>query len=103
MFGRPLRLRVLMWVRSHDGVFFQSQAARGVDYSGVSAVAKELDTLEQLGMLRKYGRPSNTGRQNYVRTESPWWAIVDTARAALQGEPNDAHAEPGSCESLASP
>jgi hypothetical protein len=86
MFGRPLRLRVLLWVRAREGVFFQSEAARGVDYSGVSAVAKELETLEVLGMVRKYGRPSNTGRQNYVRTESPWWGIIDTASAALRGE-----------------
>ena len=93
IFGRPLRLRVLLWVRAKDGVFFQSQAARGVEYSGVSAVAKELDTLEQLGMVRKYGRPSNTGRQNYIRIHSPWWAIVDAAQAALDSEPGEAEVD----------
>lgn len=92
LFGRSLRLRVLLWVRERREVFFQSEAARGVDYSGASAVAKELDTLETLGMIRKFGRPTNTGRQNYVRTDSSWWSIVDATRAALDGDVGDARA-----------
>ena len=83
LFGRAIRLRLLVWVRSHDEPFFQSEAARGIDYSGVSAVAKELDTLERLGMVRKFGRPSRVGRQNYVRQESSLWTIVDTTVRAL--------------------
>lgn len=89
MFGRPLRLRVLLWVRSRTTAFFQSEAARGVDYTSVSAVAKELETLEALGMVRKYGRPNNTGRQNYIRVDSPLWAIVEAADLALQPYTSD--------------
>lgn len=90
LFGRRLRLRVLVWVRRQKTTFFQSQAARGVDYTGVSAVAKELDMLEALGMVRKFGRPSATGRQNYVRIESPLWSIVDATVDALGGAPGQA-------------
>lgn len=63
-----------------------------MQYSGASAVAKELDTLEKLGMIRKFGRPTNTGRQNYVRTDSPWWSIVDAARGALGADIGDTRA-----------
>lgn len=93
MFGRALRLRVLLWVGARESAFYQSQAASEVDYRGVSAVAKELDTLEDLRMVRKFGRPNNTGRQNYIRVESPLWAIVESAREALDQQssaPEDA-------------
>jgi predicted transcriptional regulator len=86
MFGRAIRLRLLLWVRQNDEAFFQSEAARAIDYSGVSAVAKELDTLEELGMLRKFGRPSKTGRQNYIRIESPLWSVVDVTGQAIGSE-----------------
>ncbi len=83
LFGRALRLRVLLWVRDHTAVFFQGEAARGVEYSQ-AAVAKELATLEALGMVRKFGRPNNAGRQNYLAVDSPLWAVVDAARAAME-------------------
>ena len=47
---------------------------------------KELDTLEHLGLIRKFGRPSNTGRQNYVRSDSAWWAIVDATQVAINAD-----------------
>lgn len=84
LFGRALRLRVLLWVRQQQGAFFQGQAARGVEYSGVSAVAQELERLEGLGMLRRFGRPANVGRVNYVRVESPLWEVVDVVAAILE-------------------
>lgn len=89
MFGRALRLRVLLWVYRQEAPFFQSQAAAGVEYSSVTAVAKELDTIESLGMLRKYGRPNKTGRQNYVRIASPRWPIVEAVERSLIEEPGE--------------
>jgi predicted transcriptional regulator len=83
MFGRALRLRVLVWVHRQEAPFFQSQAAQAVDYRSVTAVAKELDTLESLGMVRKFGRPNKTGRQNYLRVESPEWQIVEAVERVL--------------------
>ena len=96
LFGRALRLRVMIWVYRQSNPFFQSQAARGVAYSGVSAVAKELDTLERLGMVRKYGRPNNIGRLNYVRVESLKWQIVEAVERVLaesDANPRDFQAE----------
>lgn len=90
LFGRALRLRVLVWVRLRDGTFFQSEAARGVAYSSASAVAKELDMLESLGMVRKFGRPSGAGRQNYLRVDSPLWLVVDAALGALDSDAGEA-------------
>lgn len=83
LFGRAIRLRLLVWVRSQNEAFFQSQAARAIEYSGVSAVAKELDMLERLGMVRKFGRPNRVGRQNYLREDNPLWSIVDVTVAAI--------------------
>ncbi len=95
LFGRAIRLRLLVWVRTHDEPFFQSQAARAIDYSGVSAVAKELDMLERLGMVRKFGRPNRTGRQNYLREDAPLWAVVDATLAAIDAsQGGDAAADP---------
>lgn len=82
LFGRRLRLRVLLWAAAQPEPFHQSQAARGVDYSSSGEVAKELERLHELGMLRKFGRSNRRGPQRYVRIEHPGWAIAEaTARA----------------------
>jgi hypothetical protein len=83
MFGRRLRLRVLLWSESQHQAFNQSEAAVGVAYSSSGEVAKELERLVRLGMLRKFGRPSRVGPQNYLRVEHPGWAIAVAVRAAV--------------------
>ena len=83
MFGRRIRLRVLLWAESRRDAFNQSEAAVGVAYSSSGEVAKELERLVRLGMLRKFGRPSRVGPQNYLRVEHPGWAIAVAARAAV--------------------
>ncbi len=105
LFGRAIRLRLLVWVRSQNEAFFQSQAARAIDYSGVSAVAKELDMLERLGMVRKFGRPNRVGRQNYLREDSPLWSVVDATVAAIGRLASDAEwaEEGGHAERTISP
>jgi hypothetical protein len=35
-------------------------------------------------MLRKFGRPSRVGPQNYLHVEHPGWAIAAAARTAVQ-------------------
>ena len=90
LFGRRIRLRVLVWAEEHEGVFNQTQAAKGVDYSSSGEVAKELERLVQLGMLRKFGRPSRVGPQNYVRVEDPGWAIAVAARSAVEARIQEA-------------
>lgn len=102
MFGRRIRLRVLLWAHTQDEAFNQSEAAVGVSYSSSGEVAKELERLVRLGMLRKFGRPSRVGPQNYLRVEHPGWAIAVAARAAVDKglpelkEPEHKESEPGS-------
>lgn len=61
LFGRRIRLRVLLWADEQRDVFNQSEAAKGVEYSSSGEVAKELERLVRLGMLRKFGRSSRVG------------------------------------------
>src|SRR6202163_4564212 len=84
MFGRRIRLRVLLWAEARPDAFNQSEAAVGVSYSSSGEVAKELERLVRLGMLRKFGRPSRVGPQNYLRVAHPGWAIAAAARAAVE-------------------
>ena len=83
LFGRRIRLRVLLWAHQQKHAFNQSEASKGVDYSSSGEVAKELERLVRLGMLRKFGRPSRVGPQNYLRVEHPGWAIAGAARVAV--------------------
>lgn len=84
LFGRRLRLRVLLWAAVQTSAFNQSEAARGVGYSSSGEVAKELERLVQLDMLRKYGRPTRVGPQNYVRADHLGWGVVEAARRMVE-------------------
>ncbi len=102
LFGRRIRLRVLLWAHKQKEAFNQSEASKGVDYSSSGEVAKELERLVRLGMLRKFGRPSRVGPQNYLRVEHPGWAIAAAARTAvnagLRDGPADEHGRDGADE-----
>jgi len=91
LFGRRIRLRVLLWAHTQKKAFNQSEASKGVDYSSSGEVAKELERLVRLGMLRKFGRPSRVGPQNYLRVEHPGWAIAAAARTAVRAGLKDEH------------
>jgi hypothetical protein len=87
LFGRRLRLRVLLWASDQTRAFNQSEAARGVNYNSSGEVAKELERLVQLEMLQKFGRPSRVGPQNYLRIKDhPGWGIAAAARKMIDGE-----------------
>jgi hypothetical protein len=87
LFGRRLRLRVLLWASNQTRAFNQSEAARGVDYNSSGEVAKELERLVHLEMLQKFGRPSRVGPQNYLRIQDhPGWGIATAARKMIDGE-----------------
>jgi len=86
LFGRRLRLRVLLWAVEQGSAFNQSEAAKGADYNSSGEVAKELERLVQLGMLVKYGRPTRVGPQNYRRVEHPGWDVADAARRMVEAE-----------------
>lgn len=83
LFGRSLRLTVLLWVLEQDGTpFYQSEAADGVD-DAASAVRDELERFVEVGMLTKHERTAGERRQYYSSTDSPLWAAVEATRQAL--------------------
>ena len=71
LFGRRIRLRVLLWAHEQKQAFNQSEASKGVDYSSSGEVAKELERLVRLGMLRKFGRPSRWGLRITCASSTP--------------------------------
>ena len=84
LFGRRLRLRVLLWAAEQTEPFHQTEAAAGVGYNSPGEVAKELERLVRLEMLRKFGRPTGVGRQYYKRDDaSPGWAVAAVARQLI--------------------
>ncbi len=89
LFGRRLRLRVLLWILATSEVFNQTQAARGVDYGSVGEVAKELERLVRLGMLRKFARLPAVGPQRYAREDGhPMWGAIAAVESALAEVPD---------------
>jgi hypothetical protein len=98
MFGRRLRLHVLLWVLKQGGaVFNQTEAALGVNYSSSGEVAKELERLVQLDMLRKFDRPQKIGPQKYIRQDHAGWRIVEAASSVIKD------ADPAKVTPLAQP
>ena len=84
LFGRAMRLPILMWIRDrNDPAFFQGEVHAATNYPQ-SAVADELTRFDELGLIAKQERAN--GRQYYQRLdESPLWDIVDAARSAVGG------------------
>jgi hypothetical protein len=89
LFGRRLRLRVLLWANSQTKPFNQSEAARGVGYNSSGEVAKDLERFVQLGMLRKFGRTNRVGPQNYLRVGHAGWDIAGAVQSAVEKERSD--------------
>lgn len=84
LFGRPCRLRLLLWIHAREKPrFFQSEPPRDVILQG--DVAKELGRLVQLGMLIEE-HPEDSRRIYYERTSSELWKIVEATAEALRGE-----------------
>ncbi|HEY7874574.1 MAG TPA: hypothetical protein VIG64_05575 [Actinomycetota bacterium] len=82
LFGRRLRLRVLLWVLGADQPFFLTEAAQGIGYSA-SGVSAELERLVELGMLARHDPLPGERRVYYSRTDTPLWNIIEAARIAL--------------------
>jgi len=81
LFGRPTRLRLCIWILHLEKErFFQSQPPPHVGLT--SAVTTELAKLVRLGMLEQE-RPDAENRVYYVRVDSPLWAVIEAAEAAL--------------------
>ncbi len=93
LFGRRIRLRVLLWAHTQKQAFNQSEASKGVDYSSSGEVAKELERLVRLGMLRKFGRPSASAPRTTSVSSTPGgpspWRRATAVRAGLKDEYGD--------------
>lgn len=76
LFGRALRLRVLVWVATQDEPFYQAGAAAAVGYSSVTAVATELNRLVVLRMLKVVEPEKKTKRRYYMRQDHPFWDAI---------------------------
>jgi hypothetical protein len=78
LFGRPCRLPLLLWLLDHPkGKIFQSEPP---SHLGVrTAIREELARFTRAGLLEEE-RPDGDPRVYYVRTNSPLWEIVRTAR-----------------------
>ena len=88
LFGRPLRLRVGLWVLErleNEDTFFQGEAASGIGYSA-SGVAAELERLVDLGMVERH--ENGTERRIYYSPRSSvlWAEAFAAARTFLASE-----------------
>jgi hypothetical protein len=82
LFGRPMRLRLGVWIVRRDKPrFFQSEPPGQLGSS--TAIRQELQKFVELGLLEEE-RPDGENRVYYVRTESAWWAIFATCAEILE-------------------
>lgn len=81
LFGRRCRLPIAMWILARDKPrFYQSQPPRAL--GSPTAIRQELTRLTRVGMLNEE-RPDGENRVYYVRTDSPWWAVIEMATEIL--------------------
>jgi DNA-binding MarR family transcriptional regulator len=84
LFGRPLRLVLLVWILERpDTAFFQSEPARALGCS-TSNVVEELGRFLELGLVSEVPRTDGERRQYYLRDDgNPLWTIVRAAALAV--------------------
>lgn len=81
LFGRRCRLPIAMWILARDKpTFYQSEPPR--DLGSPTAVRQELARLTRAGLLDEE-RPEGENRVYYVRTDSPWWGLIERASEIL--------------------
>jgi hypothetical protein len=85
LFGRGMRLPVLVWIRARgESAFHISEASRATGYAH-QHVKKELDTLVDLGFLSAVP----TVRRNdpkffHPEVSYPLWAVADTVTTLVR-------------------
>lgn len=88
LFGRPLRLRLGIWIAEHEGpYFYQREAAEGIGFDP-GHVSRELETFVDLGMIVRIARERGNAPQYYSRTSSRAWDIFKAAKTALADIPD---------------
>jgi hypothetical protein len=86
LFGRGMRLPLLMWIRRRDDpLFYITEARKGTGFEHAH-VQKELKTLVGLGMLARLPVERKNERQYFrVNSDSILWRFVDVA-LELEGQ-----------------
>lgn len=86
LFGRGCRLPLALWILDHPkDRFYQSEPPRSIGVQ--TAVTQELQRLVDAEMLERE-EPDGENRVYYIRTASPAWRIIDTAREVVQNNPH---------------
>ena len=81
LFGRSCRLPVAMWILARDKPnFYQSEPPRAL--GSPTAIRQELTRLTRAGLLDEERRDGEN-RVYYVRTDSPWWGVIELASEIL--------------------
>jgi hypothetical protein len=84
LFGRTARLVLADWVcHLHQEVFFQAEAVAGTGLPQ-SNVREELQRLVDLGMIAELPKEAGDRRKHYLRTTSPLWNVIRSARTAVE-------------------
>ncbi len=84
LFGRPCRLPFALWIlKLEKPRFFQSEPPREI--GSPTALRQELERFVRAGMLDEE-RPDGENRVYYVKTDSPLWRVIETARAVLDAD-----------------
>jgi DNA-binding MarR family transcriptional regulator len=83
LFGRPIRLPLLLWVSGCAAPdFFATEIAEQMHVSS-SNVSQELDRLIDLGMIEPVARKRGDIAKRFVLVNHPGWGIVKAASQVL--------------------
>lgn len=86
LFGRPLRLRTLLWVSRHvpdDNEFGQAQVATGLGYR-TDYVGDELDRMCELGLIKRLRPRTRRAPKRFRKAPTPLWAALESLFLAME-------------------
>ena len=89
LFGRPIRLRLAIWIYTERGSqpFWLSEASVALNYSA-SAVSEELARLTRLGMVTRIDvGPSSRRVYFQLVEENPLWEAISKIAAMYSAAP----------------
>lgn len=81
LFGRPMRLPLLIWIRDReDPLFFITEAAKATGFVHAH-VRKELDRFAQIGLVQALPTKAKNDKQFFQRNdECPYWRVVELTK-----------------------
>lgn len=84
LFGRPGRLRLMLWLIEQpvESELSQAEAARALGLRSRD-VGEDLERLQALGMVSEPSRVARNREKRFMRLEHPMWRALSTVRDAL--------------------